>query len=366
MKPQYIQIAELLAERIHYGDYLLTEIPATRKLAGELGVSHIVARKAVEKLIADGLCCRQANGRIAISHSEPSAAPAAESVRRLRVAILQPSFASNYFQRCGRELEAAAESRRILCRRVFFVHWQDPVVRETLQNFDGVFLFGSSETPEVAELKLFREHRTHLMTVDFDLTEYGIPRLAFFAAECVPPLIDHLAALGIRRIDCINTQPADVETLRRIEAWSSAVSRIGGYGTLHNEPVESYADPTRKAYALVTQLASRSLDAEALFCTNENIAYGVSRALLDHGLRPGRDIAVCAVGDGGNARYFSPSITCAEMPDLTQEIGRAFDWMSLPERKVWDGALTLRAARQPLFFGESTIHYSQKKEKVEA
>ena len=47
-KPQYLKTAELLAERISYGDYLLTEIPSSRKLAEEFGVSHIVARKAVE------------------------------------------------------------------------------------------------------------------------------------------------------------------------------------------------------------------------------------------------------------------------------------------------------------------------------
>ena len=64
-KPQYLKTAELLAERISYGDYLLTEIPSSRKLAEEFGVSHIVARKAVEKLLADGLCRRMENGRIA-------------------------------------------------------------------------------------------------------------------------------------------------------------------------------------------------------------------------------------------------------------------------------------------------------------
>ena len=65
-KPQYLKTAELLAERISYGDYLLTEIPSSRKLAEEFGVSHIVARKAVERLLADGLCRRMENGRIAV------------------------------------------------------------------------------------------------------------------------------------------------------------------------------------------------------------------------------------------------------------------------------------------------------------
>ena len=54
-KPQYLAAAEILAERLRYGDYLVNAIPSTRKLAEELKISHIVARKAVEKLLADGL-----------------------------------------------------------------------------------------------------------------------------------------------------------------------------------------------------------------------------------------------------------------------------------------------------------------------
>lgn len=246
MKPRYLQVAELLTERIRYGDYLLTEIPATRKLAEELSVSHIVARKAVEKLLADGLCRRLANGRIAVSQSVMQTSAETNVTQwQLRVA-----FASNYFQRCNRQLEAVAEARGILFWRVFSVHWQDPVVRETLQNFDGIFLFGSAETPEAAEIELFREHRKHLMTVDFDLTKYGIPRLAFFPMECIDPLIGHLASLGLHRIDCVNTQPGDVENIRRIAAWNVGIARIGGSGTLYHDPVKSYVDPTKQAYLL--------------------------------------------------------------------------------------------------------------------
>ena len=99
-KPQYLKTAELLAERISYGDYLLTEIPSSRKLAEEFGVSHIVARKAVEKLLADGLCRRMENGRIAVCARREAAGPAPKPT----VAMLFPAFASNYLQRCRVQL----------------------------------------------------------------------------------------------------------------------------------------------------------------------------------------------------------------------------------------------------------------------
>lgn len=350
-KPQYLKTAELLAERISYGDYLLTEIPSSRKLAEEFGVSHIVARKAVEKLLADGLCRRMENGRIAVCARREAAGPAPEPT----VAMLFPAFASNYFQRCRVQLERATERRRGLFRPVNFVHWNEPVIRETLNNFDGVFLFGSAEELDPAARELFRSRKHGLTTVDFDLTGLGIPRLAMFDASCVRPLLEHLKSLGFNRIDCINTQPCDVETTRRIGAWLNGMRELDYTGILHNEPVRAYEDPAQSAYELMRARLTGEFTAQAVFCTNENIAYGVARALLDAGKLPGRDIGLVAVGDGGNARFFAPSITCVEMPDMARELDQLLDWMFDPGKTAWTDEPALLPRQVPLFIGESTV-----------
>lgn len=347
-KPQYLRTAELLAERVSYGDYLLTEVPSTRKLAEELDVSHIVARKAVEKLLNDGLFRRTENGRMVVNRAN-------SENREPTVAMLFPAFASNYFQNCRIQIEQAAARKHGKFRPVNFVHWNEPVIRETLNNFSGVFLFGSAETPDADALELFRKKRHGLVTVDLDLTELGIPRLAPFDTSRVRPLLKHLAGLGLRRIDCVNTQPCDVETTRRIGAWLEGMHTLGYTGTLHNEPVKSYESPTQQAHELLRERLKHGLNAEAFFCTNEGVAYGVARALLDAGRIPGRDIRLAAIGDGGNCRYFSPSITCIELPDMAPELDAVLDWMFDPQSPEWKGGPTLLPADIPLFIGESTV-----------
>ena len=95
--------------------------------------------------------------------------------------------------------------------------------------------------------------------------------------------------------------------------------------------------------------------AQAVVCTNENIAYGVARALLDAGKLPGRDIGLVAVGDGGNARFFAPSITCVEMPDMARELDQLLDWMFDPGKPAWTDEPALLPRQVPLFIGESTV-----------
>ncbi|MBS1370424.1 MAG: substrate-binding domain-containing protein [Lentisphaeria bacterium] len=347
-KPQYLAAAEVLAGRIKYGDYLISAIPSTRKLAAELKISHIVARKAVEKLIDDGLCRRLENGRIIAAQRLAGSLPR----RQPTVAMLFPAFSSNYFQRSRFQIEKAARRANALFRPVNFVHWSDPVIAETLRNFDGVFLFGCSEALEPAMEREFENATARIVTVDFDLTALNIPRIALFDASSVRPLLNHLARQGARRIACLNTQPCDVETTRRINIWLEYAARLGAPGTLYNDPVRSYEDPAAHAYAVMQKLIP-TLDCDALFCTNETAAYGAGRALLDAGLRPGDAVKLCTVGDGGAARFFSPSITCIEMPDAGALFDRALAWMSDREQ-CWGNDLNAIPRDIPLFIGEST------------
>eukprot|EP00831_Metopus_contortus_P047547 TRINITY_DN3839_c0_g1_i3.p1 TRINITY_DN3839_c0_g1~~TRINITY_DN3839_c0_g1_i3.p1 ORF type:complete len:429 (+),score=55.62 TRINITY_DN3839_c0_g1_i3:221-1507(+) len=352
-KTQYIAAAEILEERIHYGDYLVNAIPSTRKLAKELKISHIVARKAIEKLLADGLCRQLENGRIVAAQG---GFMQKDSMRRQTLAMLYPAFTSNYFQRCRMQLEQMAHKSGILFRPVNFVHWSDPVIAETVNNFDYVFLFGCAEKIEPGVVELLQTGAAKVTSVDMDLTSEGIPRIALFDASSIHPLLDHLKTRGAQRVGCLNTQPCDGDILRRIEAWKDYSHELDIVGPLYNFPVESYSDPTGHAYAKLLRLIP-DLDCDALFCTTENAAYGASRALLDGGIVPGKDILLCAIGDCGMTRYFSPSITCVEMPDAAILFKRALQRMQ--EKAPEPCPITYSPESVPLFIGESTSRQSE-------
>jgi DNA-binding LacI/PurR family transcriptional regulator len=77
------------------------------------------------------------------------------------------------------------------------------------------------------------------------------------------------------------------------------------------------------------------------------------RAILDRGLMPGRDIAVCAANGEEIASMLNPPLTALEAPDPTPFISYCLDWMSKGSQP-WQGPLLMEAPEVPLIIREST------------
>lgn len=348
-QPQYKKVADVLRERILHGDYIVNEIPSLRRLASKMGVSHIVARKAVEVLIKDDLLVQYPNGRLM-----PKVPRHRAEREGLQVAFLAPAFDSQYMSmvRIGAQI-VAAESRSLL-RPMDYVHWNDLVIEEALNNFDGVILLASTEEIPPNVLDALSAAPTCLMTVDYDLTARGIPCLSLFRASNIRHLLDHLQSLGHCHVDCLNTQPICQETAARIEFWRQGTQERKMQGSLINDPVRSYERPIVRAYEVVSRrLEKGEKFGSAVFCPNESTANGAMRAFSEHGLEIGRDISVCAVGDFGGARYSTPSLTSLQMPDVATLLRPCFDWIKSKKRK-WSGPLLVKPQETVLFIGEST------------
>lgn len=344
---KYLQVAQKLRERVRNGDYLVTEVPSSRKVAQAFGVSHIVARKAIEQLQAEGVLAHLPNGRlVAYNHR------ASGESERCSIALLHPAYSSDYFNRCREQIARVCEERGIFFRTAGYVHWDDPVIADTVQAFHGVFLIGASQNPPEDVVERMRGAR--LATLDLDLTQSGIPRIALFDARSVLPLVRHVAKQGYAALDCVNTQPLDVETERRIAAWQESCAALKIAGVLRNEPVCTYQSPVQRAYEVVRAAMKKGrAGRHAIFCTNEAIAFGVCRALRDAGVAVGREVGVCTVGDAGNARYYCPSLTCMEFPDVTAQLQCVSEWM-IHSAARWEGELALFPQHDQIFAGEST------------
>lgn len=63
-RPVFTSVIEVIEQRIARGDYLLKNIPGERKLAQEVGVSYMTARKAVLHLIERQVLTRRPNGTL--------------------------------------------------------------------------------------------------------------------------------------------------------------------------------------------------------------------------------------------------------------------------------------------------------------
>ncbi len=347
--PLYQQVAETLRQRIEHGDYLHNEIPAVRRLAQRMNVSHIVARKAVESLIKDGLLVQHSNGRLMSRalKDDLNTSPA-------KIAFLAPAFPSGFTTMVRIAVEQVVAECGGLLRPVDYVHWNDSIIEEVLESYDGVVLLASSEVLPASALLNLAGASAKVVTVDKDLTEHGLPCVSLFHPKGISRLVEHLVEYGHKEIDCFNTQPVCEEIGARIAAWREAVVQHGLTGQLINEPVHSYERNITRAYSEMSRLLDEGHRfGSALVFTNEDAAKGAMRALCEHGIHAGEDISICAVGDLCESRYHIPSITCVEMPDAASLLRPVVRWMSSSASR-WSGPLFLEQPQISFFAGEST------------
>lgn len=347
-KKVYTDVMKVVERRIAAGDYMLKSLPGERRLADEVGVSYMTARKAVHKLIEKKILARKSNGSLVVHPGAGDKATVA------RVALLTPAYPSPHFIRCRLAISEAAESRTIQLRPFEYMHWHDPIVKEALEGSDAVLVIPSTEPIPDRLMGEFTSRDHKVVFFDYDMAGHGIPSIRLFARQHVVKVFEHLWSLGHRRIDCLNTQGRNEEIDRRIVEWRTWLDDRGGTGTLWDRPTPAYGDPLAQGYDAMRDFLRRtSAGCGAVVCTTQPAALGAIRACHEAGRVVGRDISICTINNEPTGRYFCPSLTGLEMPDVEPLLEQCFSWFARPGQP-WQGPLTLAPKRAHFFAGEST------------
>lgn len=345
--PKFDQVAEQLKHRIQQGDYALRGLPAERQLALECGVAHMTARRAVQQLIEDGFLVRQSNGRIEIKSDDES------RTWKPQVAFLAPSFPSRPTETWHNGLSRTADDLNLVLRHVIYRHWDDPVIMDTLESFDGVFLLPSSESMPPNLVQRLTQAKKPLVVLEEDLSSAGIPSLRQSSPAVVQAVLDHLDEQGFRTIDCFNVQPHHSIVNQRIAQWQVWMAAHQMDGQLYDEPVLPFSNPYSQAYSLMKRvLEEGSFTADALLFITMTAATGAMRAMHEANIEVGSDVAVAVVGGEGIAEYQVPSLTAIEVQDLTPFIRLCMNWML--RGGGWRGPLLMQPIEPNLVIREST------------
>jgi hypothetical protein len=344
-----LEIARLVEKRIRYGDYNLKPIPAERELAAETGVTKLTARRALLRLVDKGLLGRLPNGRLTVQKPSRGGGKG-----QLRLAFLAPAFPSYGILQWHLAIQKTAERMGASIRPVYYVHWDDPIICDTLAGFDGVFLVPTSEPIRPEAIERFRAVEAPLAFVCGDWTAWGIPSVTGDRCERIQQVLDYLGELGHRHIDCLNTQPMDWWMDGLIEQWNIWRAAHGCAGRLINDPVRPYEWAPHRAREVVGRLLNaKTFHATALFCVTEPAATGAIRAFHDRGMQVGRDVSVAVGFDEGLAQIMVPSLTSLERLDIGPLLAICVEWMQRGG-KDWVGPLLVEGPRRRLFKGEST------------
>ncbi len=347
-KKVYTDVMAVLELRIAAGDYMLKDMPGERRLADEVGVSYMTARKAVQGLLEKKVLTRRANGSLAIRPRTGGRAAVA------RVVLLTPAYPSTHFIACRLAISQTAQEFNVQFRPVEYVHWHDPAVNEALDGSDAVLVIPSTEPIPERLLNEFASPDRKVVFFDADVADRGIPSVRLFAEQHIVTVFEHLWSLGHRRIDCLNVQGHNMEIDRRIAGWQAWREDRGAAGRLWDSPTAPYSDPLSRGYQAMQEILAQPSEVPgSLVCTTQPAAIAAIRACHEAGLIVGKDISICTINNEPTGRYFCPSLTGLEMPDLRAILEQCFKWFSRPGQP-WQGGLTL-VPRQPSFFaGEST------------
>jgi len=340
-------VAELIRNRLEHGDYSLNDIPAERTLALEHHVAYKTLRRAVQVLIDEGLLVRRANGRLARNAKTGKG-------RRPQIAFLMPAFSSPAINEWCLAAERVCKKHHAVLRPVTYVHWDDTIIRNTLNGFDGIFLYPSSDPMSDRVINRLKQSRPPVVSLERNLAAAGIPSLCPFAPDAEQRLLDYLLGLGHRRVDCLNTQPIDSETQRRIQQWQLWLHAHGLDGELINHPVASYEPCQERAKEVILQrLDEGNPLGSALICVTLLAAIGAQRAFYERNIRVGTDISLAVINGEGMASCQCPSLTTLEPGDPAPALSMCLDWM-IHGSQDWIGPLQVVIPGAQVVVREST------------
>ncbi len=353
MKLKHLEISEIIERRIRQGDYGISGLPAERDLADDVGASRVTVRKALAILEQKGLLHRAANRRMVLTEV------AVETAGSLQLAFVAPSTPDTGFsldlQRWQAAVEGACRKANANMRIVHYHHWDDPVLAEALRAYDGVLLVTSSE-PIPSQIQALLRRSGQVACLSDDLTSLGIPSIVLFPHSTVGRILDHLLALGHRRVDCFNVQGHNAVTEARIQCWKGwlNVNSIGG--DLLDDPCD--VDTAIFDFALATarrRLSTLHPATTAVFGVTLPAAMGLMRAAADAGIRIGDELSVCVLDGEGIATHLVPSLTSFQPPQLSGCLSAVIDWFAAGgDPGDWIGPLLLEPSQLTLFEGEST------------
>ena len=342
---KYKQISELLEKRISHGDYYNQELPTENRMATEIGVSRMTARKAITHLIERGILKRKDNGRIEICDSIKAA--------ETKLAFLAPSWPSSELQIWRNNLEKEVARHGASLRPIDYVHDDDPAIIEAIENFDGVFMLPGAQTFP-GKLVERMTNCPKLVILGHDYSWAGIVSINPFPASHIRRLLDIYKTKGVKRVECVCGQPMNSSTELRIREWNlwRRLNQVDGDLITSDIKPSTYA--VQNAYKLTADyLKKAKRKPQALFCCSITGAIGTSRACIDAGLKVGKDVLISAVNGEEMNRYLQPSITSLEGKDVRNYLALTIEWMKQAETE-WDGSILLEPDSPQLFLGEST------------
>ena len=239
--------------------------------------------------------------------------------RRRTIGVVVPDIANPFFTLVVQGAEDVAWSNG---RHVILCNSQGDLERERDHLHDllafgveGVLIAAVSDR-SAPQLRALRRRQLPFVLVDRSVAGFAADLVQGDSVAGARALVDHLIALGHRRI-AIVAEPTDVSTARdRIRGYREALEAAGIDVRLELVAASGAIEP-QSAHEATLQLLDLPAPPTAIFAVNNVAAVGVAEAARERGLDIPGDLALVCFDDLGQASRIDPFLTVFAQPAET-------------------------------------------------
>jgi LacI family gluconate utilization system Gnt-I transcriptional repressor len=286
------------------------------EVAAVAGVSTMTASRALSQpqLVSEATRLRVQEAVSRLGYVPNRAARALASSQSRVIAVLVPSLSNAVFSAVLDGIHDAIEASQYQVL-IGNTHYSDAEEEKLLNIYmqshpDGILLSGLSHSPAVE--RMLAGSRVPIVSM-MDLAEDSAQMsVGFSQYEAGLAMTRHLLERGYRRVAFIGAQ-LDERTLRRADGYREAVRAAGLY-----DPRLEVMVPDRSTIELGAELMRETLaripDCDAVFCCNDDLAYGAIYYCQREGIRIPEQVAVGGFNDLPASAWMVPALTTVETP----------------------------------------------------
>lgn len=138
------------------------------------------------------------------------------------------------------------------------------------------------------------------------------PYVRVEGADAYLNLVRHIQAKGFLRFAFIGGPQDLIEHIERLRWFKSALKTCA----LHVDQTDIVSTDmsSTAGYEATRALISRSVPPDAIFCVNDEVAFGALHAAHEHGFAIGTDIAIVGFDGVQDAKHSEPPLTTLDIP----------------------------------------------------
>ena len=286
------------------------------EVAALAGVSTMTASRALSQpqLVSEATRIRVHEAVSQLGYVPNRAARALASSQSRVIAVLVPSLSNAVFSAVLDGIHDAIEASQYQVL-IGNTHYSDAEEEKLLNIYmqshpDGILLSGLSHSPAVE--RMLAGSRVPIVSM-MDLAEDSAQMsVGFSQYEAGLAMTRHLLERGYRRVAFIGAQ-LDERTLRRADGYRDAMQAAGLF-----EPRLEVMVSERSTIELGAELMRATLaripDCDAVFCCNDDLAYGAIYYCQRQGIRIPQQVAVGGFNDLQASAWMVPALTSVETP----------------------------------------------------